>query len=541
MNAGLLLLNGTIYTMDTELPKAEAVAIYGSRILAVGEDHDLRPLSKSAGPGLAGTGTWRVVDLAGKAVVPGFIDCHLHFLWYALGSTRVQLEGAYSLQATLNRVKRHVEQKEPGEWVLGWGWNNAEWPDADWPSREDLDRVTPDNPAALTKKDGHIVWANSLALQMAGVDQETRDPPGGRIERDEETGWPTGIFKEEAMYLIYDAAPLPEPESRQKALRTAIGEAQALGLTGIHDCDGSESLSDYQQLLSQDELGLRVFMMIPRESLDEAIKVGLRSGFGSEYLRIGNLKLFADGTLGSQTAEMLDPFAGQPKNRGIAAISQQELEDLVGRASGAGIACSIHAIGDAANRRVLDAFAKQRQTGVGTALRHRIEHVQLLHPDDLPRFKELDIIASMQPIHATSDMELADKYWGERARWGYAWRSILNAGGRLAFGSDAPVESLSPLVGIHAAVTRQRGSGEPEAGWHPQERVDVVEALHGYTLGAAYASVEEKDKGSISVGKLADLVVLSHDIFDIPPEEILNTRVVATIFDGKIVFGGDNL
>ncbi len=531
--AGLLLLNGRIYTMDATLPRAEAVAIAGSRILALGKDDDLRGLARGEG--------WQAVDLGGKAVLPGFIDSHLHFLWYALGPSRVMLDGAHSLQATLARVKRHIKQTEAGEWVLGWGWNHAEWQDAKWPSKEDLDRVAPNNPVALTKKDGHVVWANSLALQIAGVDEETPDPPGGRIERDEDTGQILGILKEEAMHLIYDAAPLPGPETRQEALRKAIGEAQRRGLTGIHDCDGRESLSDYQELLNRRELGLRVFMMIPRENVDEAIKVGLRSGFGNKYLRIGNLKLFSDGTLGSQTAEMLEPFTGQPDNQGIAATSQQELEDLVLRAADAGIASSIHAIGDKANRRVLDAFARQRETGTGAGLRHRIEHVQLLQPTDIPRFKELNIIASMQPIHATSDMLLADQYWGERARWSYAWHSLLDAGARLAFGSDAPVEPLDPLVGIHAAVTRQRANGEPEGGWYPQERLSVVQAVHGYTLGAAYSSHEEGEKGSITAGKLADLVILSQDVFNIPPEEILNTRVVATIFDGKVVYGEDNL
>ncbi len=533
MNTGLLLLNGRVYTMDSALPRAEAVAIYGSRILAVGEAGDLRNVAENEG--------WQVFDLGGKTILPGLIDCHLHFLWYALGSTRVQLEGAHSLQATLTRVTRHIQQTQPGEWVLGWGWNHAQWQDPKWPCKEDLDRVAPTNPVALTKKDGHVVWANSLALQIAGIGEETPDPPGGRIDRDEDTGQPTGILKEEAMYLVYDAAPLPAPEIRQEALHKAIGEAQRLGLTGIHDCDGSESLSDYQELLSRGKLGLRVFMMIPRENLDEVIKVGLRGGFGNEYLRLGNLKIFADGTLGSQTGEMLEPFIGQPQNLGIAAISQQELEELVERASGAGIACSIHAIGDRANRRVLDAFARQREKGGGIGLRHRMEHVQLLNPTDIPRFKALDIIASMQPIHATSDMVLADEYWGERARWGYAWKSLLNAGARLAFGSDAPVESLDPLVGIHAAITRQRADGEPQGGWYPEERISVAEAVHSYTLGAAYASGEEEEKGSITTGKLADLVVLSQDIFEISPTEILNTHVVATIFDGKIVYGGDDL
>ncbi len=533
MTDHLLLLNGNIRTMDPIAPLADAVAVRGSRIEAVGEGNELRDLAK--GP------DWRVIDLGGKTVLPGFIDSHLHFLWYALGPSGVLLDGAYTLQATLNRVKRHLGQTEPGEWVVGLGWNDADWKDGGLPTREALDTVAPQNPVVLTRKDGHVVWANSLALQMAGVDESTPDPPGGKIERDEETGRPVGIFKEKARHLILDAAPVPGPEARQEALIRVIREAQTLGVTGIHDCDGSESLADYQNLLSRGELGLRVFMMIPRDNLDEAIKLGLRSGFGNEYLRIGTLKIFADGTLGSQTAEMLEPFNGQPDNRGIAATSQEELEDLVGRASAAGIACSVHAIGDKANRRVLDAFAKQRSEGSGRELRHRVEHVQLLHPDDISRFKELRILACMQPIHATSDMTLADEHWGERARWSYAWKSLLNAGARLAFGSDAPVEPVNPLLGIHAAVTRQRASGEPEGGWYPQERLSVLEAVHGFTLGAAYASGEEKDKGSISVGKLADLAILSQDIFEIPARAMLDTRVVATVFDGKIVFGEENL
>jgi len=533
MSDDLLLLNGNVYTMDPAFPRAEAVAIRGSRILAVGKDDDLREVEQGK--------EWSVIDLGGRTVLPGFIDCHLHFLWHALSSKRLLLDDAFSLQATLTRVEGHIKQAGSGEWVLGWGWSDADWQDAGSPCKEDLDRVAPDNPVALTKKDGHVVWANSLALRMAGIDEETPDPPGGVLERDEDTGQLMGILKEEAMHLIYDVTPLPGPETRQEALLGAIGEAQTLGLTGIHDCDGSESLSDYQEMLNKGELGLRVFMMIPRDNLDEVIKVGLRSGFGNERLRIGNVKVFSDGTLGSQTAEMLEPFTGQPGNLGVAAISQDELEDVVDRAAAGGIACAIHAIGDKANRRVLDAFAKQRQKDMGMTLRHRIEHAQLLHPTDIPRFKELDIIASMQPIHATSDIVLAERYWAGRGDGAYAWKSLLNAGARLAFGSDAPVESLNPLVGIRAAVTRQRADGEPEGGWHPQECLSIAEAVHGYTLGAAYASGEEKQKGSITAGKLADMVVLSENILHVPPGEILNTRVLATVFDGNIVYGRDNL
>jgi hypothetical protein len=398
----------------------------------------------------------------------------------------------------------------------------------------------------LTKKDGHVIWVNSEALRRAGVDQDTPEPPGGVIERDPETGQPTGLLKEGAMHLVCDAIPPLSARERQDALRRGVAEAQELGITAVHDCGDwqsvkDQSYSDYQEMIGRDELGLRVFMMIFKAGLDEAIKVGLRSGQGDSYLRVGNVKLFCDGTLGSQTAEMIEPFLGQPDNKGVAAITQEELEDTVLKASSAGIACSVHAIGDKANRRVLDAIEKVRRAGVGPELRHRIEHVQLLHADDVPRFNELQVIASMQPIHATQDMHLADRYWGERAKLSYAWRSVLKAGARLAFGSDAPVESMNPLVGIHAAVTRQRADGEPREGWYPEQRLSVTEAVNGYTLGAAYASGAEKERGSITVGKLADLVVLSEDIFEIPPEEIISTRVMATVFDGEIVYGDEAL
>jgi len=412
--------------------------------------------------------------------------------------------------------------------------------------RQLLDRVAPEHPVVLTKKDGHVIWVNSEALHRAGVDEDTPEPSGGVLERDPETGQLTGILKEGAMHLVCDAIPSLSARERQAALRMGVTEAQELGITGIHDCGSwqsvkDESLSDYQEMIGRDELGVRVFMMLSRANLDEAINVGLRSGFGENYLRVGNVKLFCDGTLGSQTAEMIEPFVGQPDNKGVAAIAQEELEDTVRKASSAGIACSVHAIGDKANRRVLDAFEKQRRSGVGQGLRHRIEHVQILHADDLPRFRELDVIASMQPIHATQDMYLADRYWGERARLSYAWRSLVKAGARLAFGSDAPVESMNPLVGIHAAVTRQRADGEPAEGWYPEQRLTVAEAVHGYTLGAAYACGTERDRGSITVGKVADLVVLSHDIFEITPADILSTHVVATVFDGGIVHGFEDL
>ena len=538
MDNGLLLLNGTIYTMDFSRPRAQAVAAKGSRIEAVGTDEELR--------GLATSGEWRIIDLRGRAVLPAFTDCHLHFLEYTLKASRLSLEERLSLEGALSRVQEYVQHAEAGAWIRGSGWSDSTWPPGGVAWRQLLDRVALEHPVVLTKKDGHVIWVNSEALRRAGIDEDTPEPSGGVIERDPETRQPTGLFKEEAMHLVCDAIPSLSARERQAALRRGVAEAQELGIAGVHDCGSwqsvkDESFSDYQEMIGSDELGVRVFMMISRASLDEAIKVGLRSGFGDGYLQVGNVKLFCDGTLGSQTAEMIEPFLGQPDNKGVAAISQEELEETVHKASSAGIACSVHAIGDKANRRVLDAFEKQRRAGLGRELRHRIEHVQLLHADDVPRFKELQVIASMQPIHATQDMYLADRYWGERARLSYAWRSLLDSGARLAFGSDAPVESMNPIVGIHAAVTRQRANGEPAEGWYPEQRLTVAEAVHGYTLGAAYACGRERDRGSITVGKVADLAVLSQDIFEIPPQDILTTCVVATVFDGRIVHGSEDL
>jgi predicted amidohydrolase YtcJ len=523
--ARLLLLNGKIYTMHSGLPRAQAVALEGNRILAVGSNEEVRAQTRGGG--------WERLDLEGNAVMPGFIDCHVHFLDFALGFKRLDFKGVDSLEGALELVRERAQKSSPGEWITGFGWDHHLW-QGGFPRKEDVDRVAPVNPVALTRKDGHLIWVNSLALERAGIDEGTPDPPGGEIERDEQG--PTGILKERALELIEEILPPSSPQTRQEALREAIGKAQGFGLTDIHDCEGSEALADFQTLLAQGELEVRVYMMIPQESLERVISLGLKTGFGNDYLRLGDLKVFADGSLGSQTAHMLEPFHGQPDNFGIPVLSPDELQDIVGRADEAEIACAVHAIGDAANRKALDVFARLRAKAVRGGLRHRIEHAQLLHPDDIPRFKRLGIIASMQPIHATSDMVMADRYWGERARYSYAWRSLLDSGAHLAFGSDCPVESLDPLMGIHAAVTRQRASGEPEGGWYPQERLTVAEAVHAYTWGAAYASGEEGAKGSIAPGKLADLVVLSRDIFEIPPGEILEAEVLYTIFDGRVVY-----
>jgi predicted amidohydrolase YtcJ len=534
VSSKLLLVNGVIYTFDPAVPRAQSVAILGTRIAAVGDSDELRHLATG--------GNWQIVDLGGRPVLPGFTDCHIHLLRYALSAVDLPLFDMPCKQEVLAAVAERASQLRPGEWVRGLGWSDAGWGPEVRPVKEDLDKVAPENPVDLAKKDGHTHWVNSLALRLAGIDAQTSDPVGGRIERDETTGQPTGILREKAIDLFHEVVPTSDTQTRQQVVQRAICNLQRMGLTGIHDCglDAAESLSVLQQLLASGGLGVRVLWMIPDQGLHDALSLGLRSGFGNDYIRVGHVKLFADGSLGSQSADMLEPLEGQPENRGISVTEQPELDELVRCASDGGICCAVHAIGDRANRRVLDAFDRYRQEHQTVRLRHRIEHAQLLHPMDIPRFKELCVAASMQPIHAVSDMSLADRYWGQRARWSYAWRSLLEAGATLAFGSDAPVESPDPLLGIHAAATRQRTSGEPEGGWHPEERLSVSAAVQAYTIGAAYASGDEKERGSISPGKLADLVVLSRDIFQMHPREIVDTKVMATVFDGAFVYKHDS-
>jgi len=549
-------VNGRVYTLDPAQPRAEAMAVRDGRILAVGSNHEIRPLAESPK---------QVMDLEGRTVLPGFTDSHIHFLSTALNLDRVNLDGLDSKAKAVAAVAERVSQTPQGAWVLGYGWNHNLW-DGRFPSKTDLDAVAPDHPVVLTRKDYHVLWLNSRALAAVGLSRETPDPPGGEIERDPASGEPTGIIKEEACRLVYRALPIPTAEERRKALRRAFSLAHQSGLTGIHEIIEERLFSygfrDYVELAEEGELGLRVYLLLPRERLAEAMELGLQTGFGNEWVRIGPVKLFMDGTLGSRTADMLEPFDDapargsrggppwgtgerasaseeQPDNRGLSILPAEEIRELVARASEAGLACAVHAIGDAANRKVLDAIASYQATvkpGRRTHLRHRIEHAQLIHPADLPRFGQLGVIASVQPIHAPSDMLVAERYWGRRCATAYAYRSLLEAGARLAFGSDAPVESWDVLAGIHAAVTRQRPDGTPPGGWYPEQRLSVAQAVHGFTQGPAYASGEEALKGSITPGKLADLVILSHDLFTLPPEEILATRVVGTVVGGKVCY-----
>lgn len=531
MEADLILFNGRIHTQDPRRPAAEAVAVSGPRIVAVGNSRDIRTIS-----------ALRHIDLRGRTVTPGFIDSHVHFVLFSLWLQRVKLAGATSREDAVERVRQRTEASPPGEWILGGGWDRNLWADTSFPNRNDLDAVSPRHPVALTSKDVHSIWANSLALHQAGITAESMDPPGGEIVRDA-AGRPTGILREKAQELLLRVQGKPSPAAIREAVREGLRRAHSVGVTGFHDCEDEAAFVAFEELKEQGQLDCRVCMQLTADNLDSAIQVGLRSGFGDARLRIGGVKMFADGALGSRSAYLLEPYSGDPDNRGIVVTDSQSMLDLSRRAATAGIHSVIHAIGDAAIRQALDVLQAVRERDPDRLLRHRIEHVQLIHPADVPRMAQLDMIASMQPQHATADIDLVETHWrGERAAGAYAWRTLLDADVRLAFGSDCPVEVLDPLAGIHAAVTRRRPDGYPGPdGWRPEQRLTVEEAVAAYTLGAAHASGEDGVKGAIAPGKLADLVVLSHDIFTIPPMDIAQTRVEATILDGRVVYGQELL
>jgi predicted amidohydrolase YtcJ len=520
----LILTNARIYTMDAAQPTARSIAIRDNKILALGTDDAMQSLLPDA----------EAIDLHDRCVVPGLIDAHLHAEWTSLGLKNIDAE-APTLAELLRRVEERAKITPKGAWIRGHGWNQNVWGGV-FPSKADLDRVAAEHPVFLTAKSGHAAWGNSLALKMAGVTASTPNPVGGEIVR-ESSGEPTGIFFEDAMQLVSKIIPEPTAQQVAEALRDALPLFQRAGLTGVHDFDGARALQAWQILKERGELNFRVSKTIPVTLQEHAIALGIRSGFGDDWLRINSVKTFADGALGPQTALMIDPYEGSADNRGISTCDKEEMFENVRKASAAGLSSTIHAIGDKANHDVLDVFAMVRKEGIGTHLRHRIEHVQLLHPDDFNRLAQLNVIASMQPIHATSDMLMADRYWGTRSSGAYAWRTQLNAGAMLAFGSDSPVESFNPFLGIHAAVTRRRSDGSPHPdGWYPEQRLTVTEAVHGFTLGAAYASYEEHRKGSLTPGKLADLIVLDRDIFAIDPMEIAETQVLATMIDGQFVW-----
>lgn len=529
-----IISNANIITLDDAQPRAEALAITGERIVAIGSDEELIDLGDA--------NTIRE-DADGRTMIPGLIDAHIHWMWTALTLREVDLFEVPSREVALARVAQRAAELPPGSWIIGQGWTQESWADKRFPTAAELDRVSPEHPVYLRAKSAHAFWVNSAALRLAGIDGYTPDPDGGQIKRDAH-GQPTGLLFENAARLITERIPAYDVETISIQMLEAQRLALASGLTGIHDFDGPDSLNAEQLLRERGQLGLRVLKNINVDYIEHAHALGLRWGFGDNWIRLGGLKIFADGALGPRTALMIDPYEGESNNYGVRVTDPEAMLEWVSKASARGIPSTIHAIGDRAVREVLNVYEvlRQEEAARGEAphtRRHRIEHVQIIHPDDKHRLAQLGIIASMQPIHATSDYRMADDYWGKRSEWAYNPRLQLDQGVVVAFGSDSPVDPFEPLRGIHAAVTRRRADGSPDTdGWYPQNRVSLKEALRGYTYGPAYAAGMEGRQGRLSLGSLADLVVLDQDITRVEPDTILDIEVLATMVGGAWRYEG---
>jgi len=540
----LILLHGKVWTGESAPGSSatrivEAVAIANGRILAVGSDEEIRAY---ASPNTT------VIDLKGRLAVPGLSDSHAHFIQGGFQLLSVDLKDSRSEEEFVRRIAEKARTLPPGRWMQGGDWDEEAWPSEKLPTRWLIDPVTPRTPVFISRYDGHAVLANSLALELAGITKETPDPPGGVIVRDPKSGEPTGVLKDEAQDLVAKVIPRPSQAEMEEALRAALKEAARVGLTSIHDITvGPEAwngnFTGEIELLRRAELEgwltCRIYAITPIANWKNLEQAGISHDMGSDFLEMGAVKAFADGSLGSRTAWMFKPYDDDPSNSGLPMpimAPPAKLEEIARQADKAVIQICTHAIGDRAVSSLLDIY--ERIGGEHPAAhRFRVEHAQHVRPEDFARFGKLGIVASMQPYHAVDDGRWAEKRIGhERARSSYAWKSMLGAGAKLAFGSDWPVAPLDPLLGIYAAVTRATLDGKNPGGWFPEQRLTVEEALRAYTLGAAYAAFQEKEKGTISPGKLADVVVLSDDLFQIPPERIKDVRVEVTIVGGKVVY-----
>lgn len=527
----LIIVDAIVHTMDSNQPTAEAVAIYGNRIVAVGWSKEIR---KMAGP------RTRVIDAGKRLVLPGFNDSHVHFLSGGFQLSSVDLRNASTPQEFAERISRFAEKLTAGRWVTGGDWDHERWPEATLPTKELIDSSTPQTPVFVSRLDGHMALANSLALRLAGVTRQTLDPPGGIIVRDPKTGEPTGILKDAAQNFVWKVIQPSSFEERLAAARAATEYAARLGVTSVQDMSAGSDVGVYQTLLDHGELKTRIYAVSPLPAWERLTGTGVRAHFGSEMLRVGGLKGFADGSLGSTTALFYEPYKDAPNTSGIAGDEMYPEGAMLTRvraADKAGLQVMIHAIGDRANDLILTIYEQiQREDGERDR-RFRIEHAQHLRRQDIPRFARDKVVASMQPYHAIDDGRWAEKRIGkERAQTTYAFRSLLDSGAVLAFGTDWTVAPLNPMFSIYAAVTRRTLDGKNPKGWVPEQRISVEEALRAYTVGSAYAEFQDAVKGAITPGKLADLVILSRDIFKIDPKDIETTDVVMTILDGRVIY-----
>jgi predicted amidohydrolase YtcJ len=528
----LILHNGRFHTLDKKYPFATAVAVAGKKISALGNDKEILSL---AGP------YTKKVDLEKKLVLPGFIDTHFHFYEWALNYESIDFSKTLSFAEMEADIHARAAELEQGQWVLGQGFNESDWPENKMPDRKDLDRVALNNPVCIWRCDLHLAVANSLALKLAGIDQNTKDSDGEVIVRDG-AGFPTGVLKEMAPDLIRKVIPeLPESRLLENMEKT-ISLAHGLGLTSIHDIrlmggkEGAQSLKTWQTLHGAGKLKLRCHVSLPGEMTDQAIALGLQSGFGDDLLRIGYLKFFADGGMGARTAWMTEKYLDA--DYGMPLTPVEEIETAVMKADAAGLSCMVHAIGDRACKQIINLFLRVEQRNQSRCrLPHRMEHVQMILPEDLENLGKLKNLAvSCQPNNLSLDISMIDQCAGSRGLYAYNLKGILNTGIPLMLSSDAPVADPNPFAGIYSAVTRKRMNKTPEQGWYMEQALGVEEAVKGYTLTPAQVSGCGHILGSLAPGKLADMVVADQNIFEILPDEIAGTQVDMTIFNGKIVY-----
>jgi len=529
----IILYNGILATQNTAHPHGQAVAIGNGKILAVGRNEDAL--------NLAGPDTEKI-DLDGRLVVPGFIDTHIHFREWALNRHGIKLDDLTCLEELLARVREAADTQPSGQWIIGQGWNETDWTEQHIPTREKLDRVAPAHPVLLWRCDLHLAAANSIALNLAGIMHDTPDPPEGRIERDN-TGKPTGILRELAINLVRQVIVPPGADQVMGAFEDAAKALHRRGVTGIHDVrlmadkDGARAFQIFQKLDQESRLDLRCWVTLPGEELDNIIGLGLHTGFGNDRLRVGHVKYFSDGGMGARTAWLIEPYLDA--DRGMPLIDMDVLTRDINKADKAGLSVMVHAVGDRANHELVNIFQDLESNRVrfrwsAPIIPHRIEHVQMIRPEDADRLRNLNVALCVTPANMVLDMNLIDSAVGEKGKWTYAFRRLLDTGAAVMFSSDCPVCDPDPLLGIHAAVTRQRADGTPQNGWHPESRVTVAEALKAYTSTPA-AVHKTPDLGVIAPEKKADLVVLSRNILDILPSQLPEIHVDMTLFDGRIV------
>ena len=529
--ADLIITHARVWTVDKSLPTAQAVAVIGDRIVAVGSSADV---DAWRGP------RTQVIDAGGKLLLPGFNDAHVHFVSGGMQLDNIQLNDATTPQEFARRIGERAKVTPKGEWIVGGNWDETKWSPPSMPTKELIDTLTPDTPVFVSRYDGHMGLANSVALRLAGITAKTPDPPGGTVVRDAE-GNPTGALKDAATDYIDKVIPPLTHEQRLKIVKRALAYAASVGVTSVQHLVASyEDIGVYSELLQRGELTVRIYAAPSITHVDDIAKLGIGHAFGGPYLRIGALKAFADGSLGSGTAYFYEPFLNQGNNRGLLSDEMHPISlmrDRYMKADAAGLQICTHAIGDEGISTILDLYAEVIKAHRDSDRRLRIEHAQHMAAKDFERFAQLHVIASVQPYHAIDDGRFAESHIGhDRASRTYAFRTFLDHGVRLAFGTDWEVAPLDPLLTVYAAVTRATLDGKNPDGWFPEQKLSVAEAIEAYTMGSAYAEFEEKEKGSITSGKLADIVLLSDDIFSIPPEKIREARILKTWVGGRLVF-----